>query len=55
MNGRVKWFNNEKGYGFIESEDGTDVFVHFSAFGLPPNVFYQLHFSLAVLPSLFLA
>ena len=29
-NGIVKWFNNSKGYGFIEQEDGPDVFVHFS-------------------------
>ncbi|MDK2798736.1 MAG: cold shock protein [Clostridiales bacterium] len=32
--GKVKWFNNEKGYGFIESESGKDVFVHFSAISM---------------------
>ncbi len=32
-NGTVKWFNSEKGYGFITTEEGKDVFVHYSSIG----------------------
>ncbi len=35
LNGTVKWFNAEKGFGFITSEEGNDVFVHFSQIEKP--------------------
>lgn len=39
MKGNVKWYNARKGYGFIEGEDGKDIFVHRSA--IPMGVFLK--------------
>ena len=33
--GRVKWFNNQKGYGFIQDESGKDIFVHYTGLNMP--------------------
>ena len=46
MTGTVKWFNNQKGYGFITGEDGNDVFVHYS--GLQMEGFKSLEEGAAV-------
>lgn len=34
MKGTVKWFNNQKGYGFISDEQGNDIFVHYSGLNM---------------------
>jgi len=39
MNGKIKWYNVRKGYGFIEGEDGKDIFLHRSA--IPQGVFLK--------------
>ena len=46
MTGTVKWFNNQKGYGFISDEQGQDVFVHYS--GLKMEGFKSLDEGAAV-------
>lgn len=46
MKGKVKWFNNQKGYGFISDDSGKDVFVHYS--GLVGDGFKSLEEGQAV-------
>ena len=46
MKGTVKWFNNQKGYGFISDEQGNDVFVHYS--GITTDGFKTLEEGVAV-------
>ena len=43
VNGTVKWFNSRKGFGFIESEEGGDVFVHFSAIKVDADQYKSLN------------
>lgn len=43
VKGTVKWFNSRKGYGFISSEDGGDVFVHFSSLSGGDDVYKSLN------------
>lgn len=40
--GKVKWYNDSKGFGFLEYSEGTDVFVHYSAIVSEPGVFKTL-------------
>ena len=39
MQGKIKWYNPKKGYGFVESEDGKDIFIHKSS--VPNGVFLE--------------
>ena len=38
MTGTVKWFNNQKGYGFISDAEGNDIFVHYSGLVMDSNL-----------------
>ncbi len=43
VNGTVKWFNSRKGFGFINSEEGNDVFVHFSSIKVDDDQYKTLN------------